>query len=383
MTSRDATELFDPISRDDLTRFRRALRGWYGRRARDLPWRRTGAPYPIWISEIMLQQTTVAAVIPYFERFLTQFPDIHTLAAADESEVLKLWEGLGYYSRARNIHRAAKQLASERDGVFPENVDELVALPGIGRYTAGAIMSFAFNRPAPIVEANTLRLYSRLLALEEDPRSTRGQRILWSFAEHLLPRSNAGEFNQALMELGSQTCTPTAPDCPHCPARKVCRAFNNGLQNEIPVAAKRPEITTVFEAAIAVRCGDQYLLRQNPEGQRWAGLWDFVRFPIPDAEQQLPAAGLKSSKQLPARLVRSLESESQKLVATDIAVDRFLGEIRHSVTRFRIHLQCFLAESPAAKIVPADNIAWVTVDEFPGYPLSVTGRKLASIVSSL
>lgn len=380
MTAHDDSELFESLTPDELTKFRRALKRWYDRRARDLPWRRTGEPYRIWISEIMLQQTTVVAVIPYFERFLQRFPDIHALAAADESEVLKLWEGLGYYSRARNIHRAAKQLVDERDGEFPATVEELVALPGIGRYTAGAIVSFAFNRPAPIVEANTLRLYSRLLALEEDPRSTRGQRTLWAFAEHLLPRRNAGPFNQALMELGSQTCTPTEPDCAHCPARTICRAFASGQQNDIPVAAKRPDITTVFEASVAVRSGDRYLLRQNPEGQRWAGLWDFLRFPIDDPGRHLPARGLKLSTRLPAGLVRLLETESRQLAGVDVTLDRFLTEIRHSVTRFRIQLQCFVAEALITQPEPTDGVAWVTVDEFPDYPLSVTGRKLAKLL---
>lgn len=383
MTGRDDPELFDPVSRDELTRFRRALRGWYSRRARDLPWRRTGDPYRIWISEIMLQQTTVAAVVPYFERFLKRFTDIHALADADESEVLRLWEGLGYYSRGRNIHRTAQQLVAERDGVFPETVDELVALPGIGRYTAGAIMSFAFNRPAPIVEANTLRLYSRLLALQDDPRSTRGQRILWSFAEHLLPQRNAGPFNQALMELGSQVCTPTDPDCPHCPARHVCRAFASGLQTDIPVAAKRPEVTTVVEAAVAVKSGDRYLLRQYPAGQRWAGLWDFLRFPIDSVAGHIPESGLKPGGRLPVALVRTLESESRELSGVEVRLDQFLTEIRHSVTRYRILLQCFLADSDVAAADSAGGFVWVTADEFSAYPLSVTGRKLARLVASL
>ena len=231
-----------------LRRLRSGLTRWYARNARDLPWRRTGDAYSIWISEIMLQQTTVATVIPYFERFLKSFPTIGKLARAAEDEVLRHWEGLGYYSRARNIHKTARQLAAEQGGRFPESVEELVQLPGIGRYTAGAIASFAFDVRAPIVEANTLRLYCRLLGYDGDPRSTAGQRLLWEFAERILPRSHAGRFNQALMELGGTLCTPSEPDCETCPVRSCCTAFAQGRQAEIPVRARRPEVTAVTEA---------------------------------------------------------------------------------------------------------------------------------------
>lgn len=383
MTRQPEDATFEPLSSDELTKFRRALGSWYQRRARDLPWRRTGDPYRIWISEIMLQQTTVAAVVPYFERFLARFPDITELAAADENDLLRLWEGLGYYSRARNIHRAARQLVEERDGVFPETVEELLELPGIGRYTAGAIVSFAFDRPAPIVEANTLRLYSRLLALEEDPRSTRGQRTLWAFAEHLLPRRSAGRFNQALMELGSQVCTPSEPACPKCPARSVCRAFAADRQSEIPLPPRRQEITPLIEAVVAVRSGDHYLLRRNPEGQRWAGLWDFLRFPIDDAESHVPAAGLKPGRPVPAALTRTIECAAREMSGIDIRLTRFLTEIRHSVTRYRIRLQCFLAETDAPAESTVEGTEWVSPQSFSDYPLSVTGRKLARLVESL
>ena len=168
-----------------MSRFRRGVRSWYKRNARDLPWRSTADAYRVWISEIMLQQTTVAAVLPYFERFVARFPSLAALAAAEEEEVLKYWEGLGYYSRARNLHKTARQLLSGHAGRFPESVEELQALPGIGRYTAGAIASFAFGLPAPIVEANTLRLYCRLMGYRGNPRGSEGQRLLWQFAKRV------------------------------------------------------------------------------------------------------------------------------------------------------------------------------------------------------
>ncbi len=186
----------------------------------------------------MLQQTTVAAVVPYFERFLSRFPTVAQLAAAPEEEVLRLWEGLGYYSRARNIHRTARRLIEEFGGQFPREVDVLMTLPGIGRYTAGAIASFAFDQPAPIVEANTLRLYCRLMGYDEDPRATEGQRLLWSLAGQLVPQRSPGRFNQALMELGATLCRPADPDCQVCPLQSWCVATRQGTQGEIPRPAR-------------------------------------------------------------------------------------------------------------------------------------------------
>lgn len=383
MTRRSSAEpLFEPYDADTLTQLRRGLRAWYRKQARDLPWRRTGNPYFIWISEIMLQQTTVAAVVPYFDRFLQRFPDVESLAAAEQSEVLRLWEGLGYYSRARNIHKAAQFIVSELGGEFPQSVDGLVALPGIGRYTAGAIVSFAYDRPAPIVEANTLRLYSRLLGYDGDPRSTTGQRTLWAFAESLLPASKPGEFNQSLMELGSQVCTPNEPGCASCPLMTGCRAFAEGRQDEIPVAARKPEITPLIEVAVAIECDGRYLLRRNPDGQRWAGLWDFVRFPLDDVERLFPDAGLRPQRSLPAKLMAAICQRVDEQTGLDITPPRFLKEIRHSVTRYRIRLQCLHAE--ASTLPPAtDTLQAIAPSEFHTFPLSVTGRQLADLISGL
>lgn len=383
MTRRTAIEeLFEPYDAATLTRLRRNLRGWYRKRARDLPWRKTGNPYYIWISEIMLQQTTVAAVVPYFERFLQRFPDVETLAAAEQEEVLRQWEGLGYYSRARNIHKAARHLVDELGGEFPTSVEGLVALPGIGRYTAGAIVSFAYDRPAPIVEANTLRLYSRLLGYDGDPRSTAGQRVLWAFAESIVPARKPGEFNQSLMELGSQVCSPSEPDCESCPMLTGCRAFAAGRQHEIPVAARKQEITPVVEVAVAIECDGRYLLRRNPEGQRWAGLWDFVRFPIDGGDKLLPAPGLRPQRAIPAKLLRVIRQQISDDTGLDVAGLRFLKEIRHSVTRYRIRLQCLNAEADTAS-APEEDSQWVAPSSFDDFPLSVTGRQLAELLSEI
>lgn len=216
----------------------------------------------------MLQQTTVVAVVPYFERFLARFPTVRDLAESNESDVLRLWEGLGYYSRARNLRKAAEVVVREYGGEFPADVETLQKLPGIGRYTAGAIASFAFNLCAPIVEANTLRLDCRLLGFDGDPRSKAGQQVLWSFAEAVLPKTQPGRFNQALMELGATVCSPKNPNCEQCPVQAHCRAFADGTQASIPQPATRPAITEVVEASIAVHQRGKYLLRRCPTGER-------------------------------------------------------------------------------------------------------------------
>lgn len=353
-----------------LRRFRNGLRAWYERHARDLPWRRTHDPYRIWISEIMLQQTTVVAVIPYYQRWMEQFPTIQDLAQADEQAVLRLWEGLGYYSRARNIHRAARQLVTERAGEFPSAVADLQSLPGIGRYTAGAISSFAFDKAAPIVEANTLRLYCRLLGYDGDPRAKPGQELLWRFAEHLLPSQQPGLINQALMELGSKVCTPANPNCEECPIQFCCQARLTNRQSEIPRAAIRPEITPVTELSGIIRRAGTFLLYHRPPGERWAGLWDFPRFPFEPVEKPSPTQAVW------------LEQRLFETLGIQVTVKELFTEIKHSVTRYRITLRAYVAEHETGDIsTDRGEFRWVAPTEFLKFPLSVTGRKLAKLLT--
>ncbi len=344
--------------------FRRALRHWYRDHGRHLPWRAAEDPYRVWISEIMLQQTTVTAVVPYFERFLKRFPDLTTLAAADESEVLRLWEGLGYYSRARNIHKTARVLVAQHEAQFPRDLAALQMLPGIGRYTAGAIASFAFGLRAPILEANTLRLYARLIGYRDDPRTTIGQRRLWEFAEQVLPARDIGPFNQALMDLGATVCTPERPACETCPVRTCCVAYSLNLQDEIPQRARRPEITLVTEYAVAVSCGQQYLLRKRQHGERWAGLWDFVRFSPPESHEDSTDESWMSTEAA-RRTGLALKSLNPLLT------------FKHSVTRYQITLRCFHATVVKAKRVSTDSEVWVSPEQFGDLPLSNPARKIA------
>jgi A/G-specific adenine glycosylase len=349
---------------------RRRLIAWYRSHARDLPWRHSRDPYCVWVSEIMLQQTQVATVREYFARFVRALPDVHQLAAADEQHVLRLWEGLGYYRRARQLHAAAKQIVAEHAGRFPQDLDALRKLPGIGRYTAGAIASIAFNRRAAILEANTIRLLSRLIGYRGDPRLTAGHHVLWEVAESILPQKDVAEFNQALMELGSLVCTPSEPKCHECPLSSLCAARAAGLQNAIPPSKARQTYTELREAAIVVRRNSQVLMRQCAERERWAGLWDFPRF-------ALEASGpLFAREEIMAKVL-----ETTGVTCTPGVL---LKSLKHGVTRYRITLDCYEATYVAGRPRSGSCAApfrWKKLAKLKVLPLSATGRKIAQLVS--
>ena len=337
----------------------------------------------------MLQQTTVAAVIPYYHRFFDRLPNLVDLAEADEDTVLQLWEGLGYYSRARNLHKAAKLLLAEFNGQFPKEVATLQKLPGIGRYTAGAIASFAFGVRAPIVEANTLRLYSRLLAYRNDPKSTAGQRVLWQFAEDILPRTDVGDFNHALMDLGATVCKPSEPDCPKCPLLPVCRTAELGLQTEIPYASPKPVITDLTEVCFAIRKDDCYLLRRRETGEWWTGLWDFPRFSLTPEEAKSLHIGSKTGKRshsnqlpgfdvIPRDIGERLQGETQELTGIEIQPGKLLEVIKHGVTRYRIRLVCHSADFVRGTVRKDSELQWVNPKDFGDFALTKTARSLAN-----
>ena len=254
---------------ENAAALRAKLARWFRASGRDLPWRRTTDPYAILVSEFMLQQTQVATVIPYFERWLARFPDFGALAAADEADVLHAWQGLGYYARARNLHRAAKHVVERHGGALPGGLDAIRALPGVGRYTAGAIASFAFDLPAPIIDANVARVLARLLDLRQPIDSTRGAAILWQCAESLLPRKAARTHNSALMELGALLCTPRQPQCHRCPARSHCATRE---PETLPVKKPRRKTVALAEDCAWIVRDDRVLLEQQT-GPRWRGLW--------------------------------------------------------------------------------------------------------------
>ncbi len=363
----DDSQPFSPRTAPAQRRqFAKRLLAWFATHARDLPWRRTRDLYRIWISEIMLQQTQVATVIGYYERFLAAFPDVKTLADADETKVLRLWEGLGYYRRARRLHAAAKKIVAEHQGKFPRAYEAVRALPGIGRYTAGAILSIGLDQWLPILEANTIRVLSRLIALRDDPRTTRSQARLWQVAEEILPAEACGAFNQALMELGSEICTPRSPNCAACPVNSFCEARKQDLAAAIPLAAKKMQYEDVTETAVVIRRGSKFLVRECQPGERWTGLWDFPRFASHAAahESWIPAAA----------------EQLLNWLGVEIEPAEHLATTKHGVTRFRITLHVLDARWIAGGKVN-DKLRWVTREELTHLPLSVTGRKIATFLS--
>ncbi len=351
---------------DTRRRVQRRLLSWFARHQRDLPWRHDRDPYRIWVSEVMLQQTQVATVVPYFERFLRAFPTLSDLAAADEQEVLRLWEGLGYYRRARDLHRAARLLVAEHGGKLPDDPAALAALPGMGRYTVGAVLSQAYDRRLPILEANSQRVLCRLLGERGEPRQGETRRRLWHAAEVLLPRRRVGEFNQALMELGALVCTPAVPRCPECPLAEWCEARRRGLQEEIPARAARPAVVLVEEAAVVVRRGADALLVQRPDGGRWAGMWEFPHAALQQDETHEEAA---------RRVVRDL-------AGLDAEVGAEVLTLRHGVTRHRITLVCFEATYRAGSFRSPfyRRALWLPPERLGDYPVSAPQRRLARAV---
>jgi A/G-specific adenine glycosylase len=339
------------------------LLDWFAGHQRDLPWRRDRDPYCIWVSEVMLQQTQVVAVVPYFERFLAAFPTVAALAAADEQDVLRLWEGLGYYRRARDLHRTARRLVAEHGGRFPDDPAVLGALPGMGRYTVGAVLSQAFDRRLPILEANSQRVLCRIFGERGDPTQGPTRRRLWALAEALLPARRVGAFNQALMELGALVCTPAAPCCSACPVAAHCEARRLGVQSEIPQRPARPEVVPVQEAAVIVRRGAEVLLVQRPAEGRWANLWEFPHAALAEGETHEETA---------QRVVRDLAG-----LQADVGAE--LLTVRHGITRYRITLVCFEAayRSGTFRSTFYREAAWVRPAELPGYPVSVPQRRLA------
>lgn len=347
-----------------LPAIRRALLNWFDKSHRPLPWRLNRDPYSIWVSEVMLQQTTVTAVVAYFDRFLTAFPTVHTLAEADEQDVLKLWQGLGYYRRARHLHQAAKRLSAEYPDALPNDPAVWAELPGVGRYILGAVLSQAFDAKLPIVEANSLRVLSRWFGSQLDPREGDGKKWVWQAAEQVLPAKRVGDFNQAVMELGALICTPVEPKCALCPVAKWCEANRLGTQSTIPPKPKPKTIVEVREVGIVIRDGDRVLLCRRPnDAKRWANMWEIPRGEThPDEKIESAATRIAT-----------------ELTGITVSPGPELMTIRHGVTRFAITLVCLGATvdggSFQSQFYP--EARWVTPEELKDYPVSSSQRKLA------
>jgi A/G-specific adenine glycosylase len=354
-----------------VARVRGHLTGWYERSRRDLPWRADRDPYRILVSEMMLVQTTVAAVVPYFERFLRRFPTVRALAEADEAEVLKAWEGLGYYRRARQLHAAARAVVDRHGGVFPDDPEAVRALPGVGRYIAGAVLSFAFDRPVPIVEANTQRVLARWLAWRGDLKASATQARFWQAAERLVPPSGAGTFNQAFMELGALVCTPRAPRCLVCPVAGDCRARALGLQDELPVTTPRPPALEVVEACALVRREGRLLVLQRGPGRLWEGFWEFPTVHVAGADP----AGRSFGEDGPVGLAEGV----RRLTGVRAEVGPVVQTVRFGVTRHRVRLDAHEARGLSDALEPgpgAIRAAWVAPEDLSSYPFGTAGRRL-------
>lgn len=340
------------------TRLVDPLLDWFAASARELPWRRTRDPYAIWVSEIMLQQTQVNTVIPYWERWLRELPDLTALAAASEARVLKLWEGLGYYTRVRNLQRAAREILARHGGRFPNRFEDVLALPGVGRYTAGAVCSIAFNQPVPVLDGNVIRVLARVFALRGNPRDRQVNGRLWDLAGQLVSaaavtrRKEACSYlNQALMELGALICTPRRPDCQACPWGRQCAARREGLVDQLPAARVRaPSTARYFLVLVIQRCG-RWFVRQRPAGVVNAGLWEFPTIEIGHPAEPEESAGrwlqsvsapAPARKRVGANLVQpSPDNERSADAASLILQLRKLGVITCGITRYRLTLAVF------------------------------------------
>ncbi|HXE71936.1 MAG TPA: A/G-specific adenine glycosylase [Candidatus Nitrosotenuis sp.] len=336
-----------------------ALLDWYRRHRRDLPWRGQRDPYALLVSEVMLQQTRVETVIPYYLRFLERFPDWQALAEASEHDLLAAWSGLGYYRRARNLQRTAREVRAR--GGLPEEPEELVRLPGVGPYTAAALASIAFGRPCLALDGNALRVWQRYLALDERPTAALRRR-LESLLLPLLPPGRAGDFTQAVMELGAQVCTPSSPACPECPLAAGCQAFRQGRPQDYPPPRPRRTPVQLVRAAALVRREGRVLLQQNPRPDLLGGLWD------------CPWVELAPGQDAAGELARLLEPLGEP------ALQGYLGEVRHAITYRRIRCQVYAyALRPRGVAEGLEGWRWVAWSELPGWPLPGPTRRILAL----
>jgi A/G-specific adenine glycosylase len=343
----------------NVRRIAKKLTRWYEKNARDLPWRQTHDPYAVWISEIMLQQTQVKTVIPYFERWMRSLPSVETFARAPLKKILKLWEGLGYYNRVRHAQSAARQIVRQHGGKFPKAFDDILGLPGVGRYTAGAISSIAFNQPAPILDGNVIRVLSRFFGIAGSPREKDVNNKLWRIAEALVsvPRVEPSLLNQALMELGALICLPRQPKCAVCPLRRDCFALGAKRMEEFPALPPRATARKRRFIAFLVPERGRFLVRRREAGGVNAGLWEFPNVEIPVKTKNPAAIAAPFS----------------------LAPGGPFFTVRHSITNSRILLQVFRA---TLSVQPEPSAVWKTVAEARRLPFTSAHRKVLDALTA-
>jgi len=354
-TSPDHAVSAPHIDRGDFARRVVAWQMQHGRH--DLPWQRARHAYAVWISEVMLQQTQVATVIPYYQRFMQRFPDISTLARATVDEVLQHWSGLGYYSRARNLHRAAVAIATEHEGRFPSDVPSIARLPGIGRSTAAAIAALAFGERCAILDGNVKRVLCRHFAVSGDPSASAVERSLWTIAEQLVPAAEAHIYTQGMMDLGATVCVRHRPACELCPLSSDCIAFRTGRVNELPNARKRLDRPERSVAMLLLRHGDRLLLEKRPAQGIWGGLWS------------LPEADIRAD----------MRAESVRRFAVDVEAVSALPALNHGFTHFSLRIEPWQVRVSAVHTQAREpSISWLTVEQARDSALPAPIRKILS-----
>ena len=352
--------------------FHGPLAAWFEAHRRPMPWREVDArgrrdPYRVWVSEVMLQQTRVDTAVPYFERFMRAFPTPEALAAASQDEVLKNWEGLGYYSRARNLHRAAQRIVAEHGGAFPETEEAVRALPGVGPYTAAAVLSLAFDEPLAVLDGNVIRVLARVFAVEADARKPATRRALQTLADRLLDRDHPGRFNEAVMEIGATVCTPRSPACPVCPLASVCAARASGDPEAFPVVSKRKPVPHQTVAVGLVRdASGRYLIQRRPEDAMLGGLWEF------------PGGKIEPDETAADACARELREE----VGLHVEVGPEVARVDHAYSHFTVTLhafQCAVA-SGEAESASGEPVRWIRPDELDDYAFPRANRKILDAI---
>jgi len=335
---------------------------WFKKKGRNLPWRKTRDPYAIWVSEIMLQQTRVATVIPYYQNFLKSFPTIRHLAKANLSKVLKVWEGLGYYSRARNLHRAAGIVMNHFNGRIPNQLKDLLNLPGIGRSTAGSILSFAYNEEAPILDGNAKRVISRVFAVSDNLVKGKVEDLLWKISESLIPKGSASSFNQGLMDLGAIICTPKEPQCSKCPLRDLCKGKASGKPERFPTKTIRKKIPHIEAVSAVILKNGRVLLQQRPPVGLLGGLWEFLNWRI--EEKQRSRLGLRLRKYV------------KKETGLNVEVKEPVGTFHQTYSHFKLTLHTYHCQSRDAK----GKGKWVPISKLHLFPMSRIQRRIAQMI---
>jgi A/G-specific adenine glycosylase len=361
-----------------MNRLASRLLDWYDANKRSLPWRGHAqrSAYAVWVSEIMLQQTRVEAVIPYFEKWMRLFPTVQALANSSEQDVLNAWEGLGYYSRARNLHKAAKIVADRYNGQIPRDPAELLTLPGIGRYTLGAIASIAFGLDVAALDGNIKRVYARLFDMEEPVDSTSGEKILWDLAEENLPKGRAGDYNQALMDLGATICVPKNPRCLICPIMRLCKARQHGTQNRRPVKTPKKEVPHYVHAAAVIMERKKVLLALRPSKGLLGGMWEFPNGRVNGD----PAAALPNALKAGYRLRLRVKSDPRaELRGRGTSKTKELGIVEHGYSHFSVTVHAFLCE--LISMPEETNLKWVSLNSLQEYPMGKIDRQIAEIIT--